>query len=338
MIDVEAGRPRLLVAVPQSVRDQLFTASDWSRLMQLADVAVNPAGGDLDAPAAEPLLHETELLLTGWGTGSLSASWIDRAPRLTALVHAAGSVKTLVDDRAFERGIAVSSQAEQNGRPVAEYALAMIILAAKRTFRVEREFRAARTGYPLDRITGGGFGTPVGIVGASRIGRRLLRMLQPFDLTASVYDPYLTDADADVLGARKLDLEELFETSSVVSVHAPLLTSTLGMIGRDHLRRLPDGAVFINTARGGVVDQQALIAELQTGRIDAILDVTDPDVLPAESPLWTLPNVTLTPHMAGSVGNEIQRLGGEAIDEIARLAAGLPLKYPVTPTEFAVSA
>jgi phosphoglycerate dehydrogenase-like enzyme len=102
------------------------------------------------------------------------------------------------------------------------------------------------------------------------------------------------------------------------------------MIGKKQLAAMKDNAVLINTARGSLIDTEALIAELRTGRVEAMLDVTDPEPLPPDSPLWDLPNVTLTPHIAGAMGNEVPRLLEQAVGEIERLAAGLPVRYPVT--------
>jgi phosphoglycerate dehydrogenase-like enzyme len=117
--------------------------------------------------------------------------------------------------------------------------------------------------------------------------------------------------------------------SRIVSLHAPLLPDTIGMIGRAQLAAMPDGAVFINTARGALVDHDALRDEVLQERISAVLDVTDPEPLLTPDPLYGLPNVTLTPHIAGSMGNELARLGAAAVTEIERFAAGQPQLFPV---------
>jgi len=173
----------------------------------------------------------------------------------------------------------------------------------------------------------------VGIIGASRIGRHVLRLLKPYSLEACIADPYLSAAEAEALGATLLPLDELVATSDVVSLHAPSLPSTAGMLSRELLNALKPGATFINTARGELVDQEALIVRLARGDIDAILDVTTPWVLPEASPLYTLPNVVLTPHLAGSLGTELERLAGSAIAEAVRAARGEPLHHEVTLAE-----
>jgi phosphoglycerate dehydrogenase-like enzyme len=127
-----------------------------------------------------------------------------------------------------------------------------------------------------------------------------------------------------------VELDELLAASDVVSLHAPSLPSTRHMLDARRLALLGDGATLINTARGALIDHDALVVELLTGRIDAVIDVTEPEVLPPDSPLYDLPNVVLTPHIAGALGVEIRRLGDSAVDEIERYAAGEPFAHPVT--------
>ena len=175
----------------------------------------------------------------------------------------------------------------------------------------------------------GNFRTTVGIIGASRVGRLVLELLRPFDFTVLLATPELSAEQAQDLGARLVSLGELMSQSRIVSLHAPLLPETIGMLGRAQLASMPDGAVLINTARGALVDHDALRDEVLRGRISAVLDVTDPEPLPTGDPLYGLPNVTLTPHIAGSMGNELARLGAAAVAEIERLATGQPPLFPV---------
>jgi phosphoglycerate dehydrogenase-like enzyme len=168
------------------------------------------------------------------------------------------------------------------------------------------------------------------VVGASRIGRLVLEHLRRFDFARLVYDPFLSDADAAALGAEKVELDELLRRSDVVTLHAPSVPATQGMIDARRLALLRDGAVLVNTARGALVDGAALAAELASGRIDAVIDTTEPEILPADSPLYDLPNVFLTPHIAGAMGTETQRMATLALDEIERLTKGEPLVHEVT--------
>jgi phosphoglycerate dehydrogenase-like enzyme len=231
----------------------------------------------------------------------------------------------------------VSTAAAANAIPVAEYTIAAILSAGKAIRAIEREYRTRRTA--LDTVTrypdAGNYGRAVGVVGASRIGRRVIELLRPFDFEVAVHDPYLAAADARALGVRPLDLPDLLGSCDIVTLHAPSLPSTWHLVDRHGLARMRDGATLINTARGALVDQDALVAELVSGRLNAVIDVTEPEVLPVDSPLYDLPNVTLTPHVAGAVGTELARLGASAVGEVRRFAAGQPLAHPVVPADLA---
>jgi phosphoglycerate dehydrogenase-like enzyme len=161
------------------------------------------------------------------------------------------------------------------------------------------------------------------------VGRRVLELLRPFDLRVSLYDPYVDADEAAELGAVPLGLEDLLRESDIVSLHAPDIPATYRMLDRERLALIPDGGVLINTSRGALVDHAALTDELVDGRLSAVLDVTEPEPLPPGSPLYGLPNVFLTPHIAGSLGNELERMGRTAVEELERLAAGLPLEHQV---------
>jgi phosphoglycerate dehydrogenase-like enzyme len=240
-------------------------------------------------------------------------------------------VKGHVTDACWERGILVTSAAAANAVPVAEFTLAAILLAGKKVFRLRRRYREARAfrWWPSEFPGLGNYRKTVGIVGASHVGRRVLKLLQPFDFIVQLYDPYVADAEARALGVRKVELDELLQTSDIVSLHAPAVAETRHMIDRRRLALLRDGATLINTARGWIVDGEALQAELLTGRIDAVIDTTEPEVLPETSPLYDLPNVVLTPHIAGAMGTETQRMADLALDEIERFVRGEPFRYGI---------
>lgn len=326
--------PSALFAMDPVHLPLLFPAPLLARLAGAADIdtglVVSDDLADLADPAAAAALAAAEVLVTGWGCPPLDAAVLAAAPRLRAVLHTGGSVRALVGDAVWQRGIVVSSAVTANARPVAEYALAMILLAGKDAFGQRERFRARqRIPSPAETARTGNHGRRVGVIGASRVGRRLLALLRPFDLAVSVYDPYLDAGEAAALGAEPRDLDDLLRHADIVSLHAPDVPATYRLLDRDRLALIPDGGVLVNTARGALVDPVALTAELVSGRLSAILDVTEPEPLPAGSPLWTLPNVVLTPHLAGSLGNELERLGLVAVEELERLAAGAPLAHPV---------
>ncbi|KOV63990.1 2-hydroxyacid dehydrogenase [Streptomyces sp. MMG1121] len=291
-------------------------------------------------PATAVRLARTEVLFTHWGAPALTEDALRRMPRLRAVVHAAGSVKHHVTDAVWKRGITVSSAADANAVPVAEFTLAAILFAGKRVLDIARGYARTRTRPSLlPYYTGhGNYRRTVGLVGASRVGRRVIELLRPFDLHVLLHDPYVDPAEARALGAEPAGLDELAARSDVVSIHAPQLPETRHMFDARRLALLKDGATLVNTSRGSLVDTAALTGHLLTGRLNAVLDVTDPDVPPADSPLYTLPNVLLTPHIAGSLGNELGRMTDWAVDELSRYAHGLPFAHPVGPEELTRSA
>jgi phosphoglycerate dehydrogenase-like enzyme len=285
-------------------------------------------------------LADTEILLTSWGAPRLDADLLDRMPRLRAVVHAAGSVQGLVSDELWERGITVTSAADANAVPVAEYTFASIILAFKRAFvHVRTPAEVLGWGDLVGSPKYGSVGRTVGVVGFSRIGRRVVRMLRQLDdVHILVSDPFVSPEAVAEAGAELVPLDALLARVDVLSLHAPALPETHHMIGRAQLATLRDGATVINTARGWILDHDALFDECASGRLDAVLDVTEPDPLPADSPLRALPNVALTPHIAGSMGTEARRLADSALDDIETLLRGGVLSQVITQPDMELSA
>ncbi|MFJ8629490.1 hydroxyacid dehydrogenase [Streptomyces sp. NPDC093568] len=325
-------RPYAMFAMSRRNVPQVFPPEVLARLRESVDIDPAFVAEDFTDPGLADALARTEILVTGWGCPRLDAAALDAVPKLRAVLHSAGSVKGLATPELWRRGITVTSAAVANAVPVAEYTLAMILLAGKDLFAARDRLRTERAFPGWGLVPGiGNHGRRVGVIGASRIGRKVIELLRPFDLVPTLTDPYVDEAGAAALGVPLLPLEELLRTSDVVTVHAPETPETRHLIGPGELALMPDGAVLINTARGTLLDHEALIAELRTGRLSAILDVTDPEPLPADSPLYDLPNAYLTPHLAGSQGNEAARLGLAVVAEAARLVAGEEPGYPVDP-------
>jgi phosphoglycerate dehydrogenase-like enzyme len=327
------ARPAVVLAMEHDVATALFDQAARHRLARSAVVDPQTVVDDFADPAHAPALAGVEILLTGWGCPRLDAAALQTMPRLRAVIHAAGSVKHHLTDACWERGLVVSSAAAANALPVAEYTIAAILFGGKRVVEISRRFAGSRR-YEDWNARYPGFGNyrrTVGVIGASLIGRRVIELLQPYDLEILVADPYLDAETAQGLGARLTGLDELLAASDIVTVHAPELPETRHMLDRNRLGLLRDGATLINTARGSLVDTAALTKELVAGRLHAVLDVTDPEPLPTDSPLYDLPNVLLTPHIAGSLGGELHRMAESALDELDRYAAGLAFAHPVTP-------
>jgi phosphoglycerate dehydrogenase-like enzyme len=327
-------RPALLIAHHPSLDllddDALARIGEVARLLDPAPL------GDWTGPRADSLLAQAEVILGHWGCAPLDASVIDRAPELGLFAYAAGTIKHTVAPDVFDRDIRVTSGAVANAEPVAEFTLATILFANKDVFwqrdvrRTPRDdsLREHRRTHP---VPVGNYDKTIGIVGASLIGRRVIELLAPFPkLRVALYDPFVSDTEATELGVTKMELDQMCASVDILSIHAPDLPSTRHMVAGPQLAALRTGATVINTARGALLDHDALLAEVETGRLSAVLDVTDPEPLPEDHPLWAIPNVFITPHLAGSQGTELRRMIDHAVDEIDRWRRGLPARNAIT--------
>jgi phosphoglycerate dehydrogenase-like enzyme len=325
------SRPRAALAMGPDAAAAIVDTAVLAAFAEVCDLDPGPVLTSFGTPRARAVLAHTEVLITGWGCPPLDPEALGAAPRLRAVVHTAGSIRGHITPHCWDRGIEVSSAAAANALPVAEYTVAMILLSGKRVLERAREYRETRRadGWLRTPQTVGNFGRTVGILSASLIGRRVLGLLRPYDLQLLLHDPFVTEADAAALGAERVSLPELFARSQTVSIHTPLLPETRGLVSRDLIGSMPADAVLINTARGAVADQEAVAEAAAAGRIRAILDVTDPEALPAGHPLWNCENVLITPHLAGSQGNEWRRLTAAAVAEVGRWAAGDGFAHPV---------
>lgn len=327
-----SSRPAIALAMQPPRTQHVLPPKLISRLDTIGRVLDSEPMQRFDDDRAAKLLGEAEILVTGWGSPPVDAAALALAPHLKLVTHAAGTVKGLVDDDLFDRGILVSHAAQANALPVAEFTLAAIIFAGKKVFRFRDIYVADRhrtRTQPMQAEAIGNYGRTVGIIGASRIGRRVIELLAPFDYEILLYDPMVDEAEAARLGVRKAELDALMARADIISLHAPSLPATRHMIDARRLSLMKDGAAFINTARGALVDEAALIATLKTGRIEAIIDVTDPEIPETASAFYELPNVFLTPHIAGAVGLERTRLGEMAVEEAIRFIEGKPLLHEI---------
>jgi phosphoglycerate dehydrogenase-like enzyme len=323
-------RPPILFGMLDGMVDHLFDAGQLARLDAAGAILDRVPLASWDDSRADALLAEAEILVGHWGCPTLTGDVLDRAPNLRLFAYGAGTVKWQVTDAVWDRSIVVTSAAAANAVPVAEYAVAAILLANKGVFLVRELQRDPSTRLPLDLSRVGNCGARVGLVGASFVGRLVIEGLRNTDLEMSVYDPFLSTAEAGALGVEKVDdLDALCASVDLLSLHAPDVPATRGMIGAAQLALLHDGVTVLNTARPALIDQDALVAELEAGRLAAVLDVTEPDPLPEDHPLLRLSNVFVTPHVAGAMGNELRRLSELAVEEVERYVAGEPPRYPV---------
>ena len=286
-----------------------------------------------DLLATPTAFASVEIVFSTWGMPSLSEEEIHTLlPRLKCVFYAAGSVQTFA--RPFLNcGVKVFSAWAANAVPVAEYTVSQIILANKGFFAQARLLKQKDLDGAKKQKTAciGNYGETVGLIGCGMIGSLVAKMLQSYDLDVLVYDPFLAQEKADRLNVKKASLDELFAACRVVSNHLANNAETKGMLQYKHFASMPQYATFINTGRGAQVVEDDLVRAL-TERPDltALLDVTYPEPAPLTHPFYTLPNCFLTPHIAGSLGNELARMASYMADEVERYTEPLPCKYEVT--------
>ena len=277
--------------------------------------------------------HDVRYIFSTWGMSVLTEEEIRAAfPKLECVFYGAGTVQTFA--RPFLAcGVKIFSAWAANAVPVAEYTVSQILLANKGYYATSRlmsagnveESRKVRGCYP------GNFGECVGLIGVGQVARAVIRLLRNFNLRVKVYDPFLSREDATAMGVEQCGLQELFETCMVVSNHVANNPSTVGMLHRVHFEAMRPYATFINTGRGAQVVEEDMVQVLRSRPdLTAVLDVTWPEPPVAGHPFYSLPNCVLTPHIAGSSGDEVHRMSQYMVQEFRHYTAGEPCLYEVT--------
>ena len=274
------------------------------------------------------LLSNVKYIFSGWGGPELNTEFLSAAPLLEVVFYGAGSIRGIVTDESWERGVRITSAYAANGVPVVEFTLAQIFLCLKKAYQQAAMYKQKKIWYRLP--VPGSYHSTVGIISLGMIGQMLAEQLLKFDVEVIAYDPFLKTEQARKLRVEMVSLEEVFQRSDVVTLHTPWLPETEGMITGRYFQMMKQNASFINTARGAVVNEQEMIRELQD-RPDlfAVLDVTHPEPPLEDSLLYSLPNVFLTPHIAGSMDRECQRMGQVMVDELRLYMAGKPMRYEI---------
>jgi phosphoglycerate dehydrogenase-like enzyme len=288
-----------------------------------------------DALQLTELLGQVEVIFSGWGAPLMDQAFLDLCPSLRAVFYGAGSVRPLVTDAFWERDIVLVSAAAANATSVAEYTLSQIMFSLKHGWYWQRRVRELKR-YPRhgDLSPPGNYRTRVGLISLGMIGREVARMLQRTAHHVLAYDPHVDDSVIAEFGLERAGLEEVFQQADVVSLHAPRLPETKGMITGEHFRSMRHGATFINTARGIIVREQEMIDVLEVRPdLTAVLDVVFPEPPDPKSKLFSLSNVILTPHIAGALGPECRRLGKLVCDELDRFLKGEPLRHAIHRTQ-----
>ncbi len=286
--------------------------------------------------------RDASVIVTTWGSPKVEASVLESAPELKFIFHAAGTVKSIVDAELMKRGVRVSSAANVLGRNVAITTFGLMLVAVKKIPWWNQHIKNTggwRENKELLQCTNEIGTVNTGVISMSHVGKNLVSLLKNVTDNILVYDPYWKAEDIKNYGGIKADgLYEIAEKCEVVALCAPLLKSTEGMLDKKFFMKMKDGAVFVNASRGAILDEGALVEELKKERIFACLDVTNPEPPPADSPLRTLKNIMLAPHVAGIVNSGLQDMGRFCVEEVIRLLEGRELVNEVKPEKLNITA
>jgi phosphoglycerate dehydrogenase-like enzyme len=302
-----------------------------------------PPEDDATVTRLAAFVPDLDVLVVGYGSPRVTPSILDSAPRLRMVGDTHGDrFAARVDVAACEaRGITVVDTTNGSSDPVAEWALALTLVGLRNAgsfFRrliagevlwEDRDVLLTDPGYRGGELTG----KTVGIVALGNVGRRLLELLAPCHVHVLAYDPGAPEVLAAAYGIDLTSLDNVLTQSDVVVCLVPLTTRSAGLLGRREIELMKPGAVFVNVSRGAVVDTDALVDRLRRGDLVACLDVVDPEPLAAESPLRSLPNVFLSPHIAGVTAAAEPRFVDLMVDEVLRVLAGHRPRFRLSPRE-----
>lgn len=326
------GEPIVAVTIGKKHYPRMFSDQAWDELSKFADVIHHPGQEPAGKDDLISLLKEADACITSWEVAQLDVDVMAAAPRLKAMAHMGSSVKRFVSQAFWDRGVHLTSSGVALATTVAETTLGLMLVGMKRIWPLTQGVRAG--GWRNQEVwekwySRELFRKQVGIIGASNVGRHVIELLKPYQVKVFLYDPYVSAEEARELGTIKVELEELLKQADVVSLHTPANKETYHILNQERLKMMKDDALLVNTARGTLIDQEALIEELQAGRFFAFLDVTDPEPPAEDSPLRSLPNVVVTPHIAGCIEN-CNQMGELAVEELRRFFAGEPPIYQIT--------
>ena len=319
---------KIAVIAAKEKQDFLFSNRGWEMLNKLGEVVCNDGAADIEN--SKKFIKDADIAITSWGSTPLTAEILDEAPNLKLVLHAAGSVKPIVTEDIWARGIRVCASTKPLGIGVAETALGFAISASKNFYQLSDDIHNGGYDENLGRVREL-FELNVGVISAGFVGRHFIKLLSNFGVNILLYDPFVTEERAAELGCKKVELNELLSESDIVSIHAPSIPETDKMFNKETLALMKKDAVLINTARGSIVDEMALYNHMKAGNLKyACIDVYDPEPLLPDNPLRTLKNVILTPHIAGLATNGRFRIGVHAAEEIERFIKGEQLECEVT--------
>ncbi|MBQ2809698.1 MAG: hydroxyacid dehydrogenase [Clostridia bacterium] len=317
--------------------DYVYGEKNIARLSALTDLDTKVYCEE-DIVACPKKFEDVEYIFSTWGMpGGGELKLTEYFPSLRALFYAAGSIRYFAQEY-FDKGVKITSAFAANAIPVAEFTVGQILLADKGFFHSSMLAKAGDY-ENANKIAGkhaGNYDAKIGIIGVGMIGRKVIELLKPYRLDILVYDAFLSDEGAQALGVEKCSLDRLFSECDIVSNHLANVPATVGILKGEHFAKMKENATFINTGRGAqIVEEEMLSVLRERPDICALLDVTIEEPPKPDSEFFKLPNVVLTPHIAGSMSNEVRRMAELMVNEFERYLNGEKLEYEITPEKLA---
>lgn len=320
---------KITVLVNKEFRNRVFGEKYYDMLRKMGEVKVYDRDDFSDEAYYLDFVKGSTVIVTSWDSPKIGKEILDNCPDLKAVIHGAGSIKPIISDAFIERKIRITNSAVAIGEGVAESALGFAISACKGFYTLNDDTKNGLWQENIKTAVKDFYDITVGVISGGYVGKHMVKLLKNFHVDVLMYDPILSEDQITQIGAKKVELNELMSRSDVVTVHAPAIPATENMLNKDNLCLMRDGAVLINTARGTIINEGDLIAELKKGRIFACIDVTNPEPPARDNELRALKNVVLTPHIAGTATNGLKRVALHVCEEIERLLKGEQMRTEV---------
>lgn len=316
---------KIFIALPIGpVRDTFYTERSIAACEAVGEVVWNPYNRQLTEDELVELAQDCEVIMTGWGTPKMNAETVKRMPNLKMIAHTAGSIAYQFAPEIYDCGIRVIGANDVFARSVAEATLAYSLAGLR---KMEYYATTVREGgwygdHPMDK---GLFYKKVGIVGFGAIARHFLELIRWFKCDVRIYSSYLSEEEAAKYGGRLASLEEIFSECDVISIHSSMTPKNKGLVSRELLAMLKPDSLLVNTARGGVIDEEAMFEMLMQGRFQAALDVFCEEPLKEDNPIRQCKNALLMPHMGGPTIDMREVCTLELCEDFARYQKGEPM-------------
>ncbi|HAN20674.1 MAG: hypothetical protein A2Y15_07880 [Clostridiales bacterium GWF2_36_10] len=319
---------KIALILNNGCRNMVINEKSIKRLEKIGEVVINNGGTDKES--VKKVIAGATIAVTSWGNEAIDEDILEVCPDLKLVIHAAGSVKPIVSDALWEKGIRVCSAANVLSTGVSETALGFTIAASKNFFTLNENIHNGGWAEGKENIREL-YDLTIGVVSGGWAGRHYIELMHAFNVDIILYDPFVSEEKAVEMGARKVTFEELLKTSDIISIHAPSIPETYHMFNKETLAMMKKDAVLINTARGSLIDEQALYEHMKAGNLKyACLDVTDPEPPAVDHPLRSIRNCIMTPHLAGQANNGLKKIGQHVCEEIERVLAGQKTMCEVT--------